>query len=214
MVFPASVGVRMVRRKSHATPTITTKHGDQTCNGGLQSYCCAGFKPAPFQDKIKNDATDAAKGAAERVAKNAALDVAAKAFCRSRCAAGEKKRAPCLSVETQWGTTTSDILTRTTKTCSGNQYTQACFHYQSVIREYLGYGTLTCPYNKALRAARLAVALYDAQHNGDGSLDGCKDPACPAKETNILPLIPGKAAVASSGSISSPELIMKGQDPR
>lgn len=83
----------------------------------------------------------------------------------SSCAGG-KKRAPCLRVETQWGTTTSDILPRTTKTCSGNQYTQACFHYQSVIRENPGYGTLTCPYNKALRAPRPAVALYDAQHNG------------------------------------------------
>lgn len=84
----------------------------------------------------------------------------------SSCAGG-KKRAPCLRVETQWGTTTSDILPRTTKTCSGNQYTQACFHYQSVIRENSGYGTLTCPYNKALRAPRPAVALYDAQHNGE-----------------------------------------------
>ena len=90
VVFPASVGVRMVRRKSHATPTIMTEHGDQTCNGGLQSYCGAGFKPASSQDKIKKDATDAAKGAAERVAENGALDLAAKAFCRAAVPQGER----------------------------------------------------------------------------------------------------------------------------
>ncbi|KAI4089159.1 MAG: hypothetical protein LQ339_008601 [Xanthoria mediterranea] len=269
LVFPASVDVRMVRRKLHATPTITTNMKIKPA------------MPAPSKDKIKKDAKDAAKRAAEGVAENAALDLAPKAFCRvavpallaplelledlipiigeiefrseiadlaeiaatpaiikacvkgiekegkaefkvfgkkktlslgsptgnppetrpppkshtspktsgtSSCAGG-KKRAPCLRVETQWGTTTSDILPRTTKTCSGNQYTQACFHYQSVIRENSGT-------------------------TGSGLLDGCKDPACSAKGTNILPLISGKAAVASSGSVSSQELTMEGQDPR
>lgn len=58
------------------------KKGDQTCNGGLQSYCCAGFKPAPSKNKLVQDAKDAAKEAAEAAAEQAALDLAAKAFCR------------------------------------------------------------------------------------------------------------------------------------
>ncbi|KAL8788604.1 MAG: hypothetical protein Q9195_007199 [Heterodermia aff. obscurata] len=218
--------------------------GDQTCNGGLQSYCCEGFKPAPSKAQLKKEAADAAKSAAEAAAENAALDLAAKAFCRvavpallaplelledlipifgeiadiaeiaatpaliqacvkgiekegkaefkvfgkkhtlsfdkptekprtrppqsshsspktsstSSCAAGNK-RAPCLRASTTYETTTSDVLQRTTRTCSGNQYTQACFHYRSVISENPGYGLLTCPYSKALRAPRPATAL-------------------------------------------------------
>lgn len=58
------------------------KTGDQTCNGGLQSYCCTGFKPAPSKKKLVQDAKDAAKEAAEAAAEQAALDLAAKAFCR------------------------------------------------------------------------------------------------------------------------------------
>lgn len=62
----------------------TNNHGkkDQTCNGGLQSYCCAGFKSAPTKAQLEKQAADAAKAAAEAKAANAALDLAAKAFCR------------------------------------------------------------------------------------------------------------------------------------
>lgn len=58
------------------------KGGDQTCTGGLQSYCCAGFKPAPSLGNLKSEAEDAAKAAAEAAAEQLALDIAAKAFCR------------------------------------------------------------------------------------------------------------------------------------
>ncbi len=58
------------------------KKEDQTCTGGLQSYCCAGFKPVPSKAQLEKDAVDAAKAAAEAAAANAALDIAAKAFCR------------------------------------------------------------------------------------------------------------------------------------
>ena len=57
-----------------------TKKGDKDCHGGLQSYCCAGFKPA--SSSLKQDLEDAAKAAAEAAAEQAALDIAAKAFCR------------------------------------------------------------------------------------------------------------------------------------
>ena len=55
---------------------------DQTCNGGLQSYCCAGFKSAPTKAQLEEQAAKAAKAAAEAAAANAALDLAAKVFCR------------------------------------------------------------------------------------------------------------------------------------
>ena len=58
------------------------KKGDQTCNGGLQSYCCAGFKPAPSKQQLEKDAKDGAEDAAKSLAEQAALDLAAKAFCR------------------------------------------------------------------------------------------------------------------------------------
>ena len=58
------------------------KKGDQTCNGGLQSYCCAGFKPAPSKSQLEKKAKDAAKDLAKSAAEQAALDLAAKAFCR------------------------------------------------------------------------------------------------------------------------------------
>ncbi|KAJ0383092.1 hypothetical protein COL922a_011197 [Colletotrichum nupharicola] len=55
---------------------------DQTCSGGTQSYCCAGFMPPiskkQMEEKIKDKAADAAIAAAEALA----LEVAAKAFCR------------------------------------------------------------------------------------------------------------------------------------
>jgi chitinase len=50
------------------------KKKDQNCAGGLQSFCCKGFKPAPN--------VAAALAAAAAAAEQAALDVAAKAFCR------------------------------------------------------------------------------------------------------------------------------------
>jgi hypothetical protein len=53
-----------------------------SCTGGLQSYCCAGFKPPPSLNKIAGKAADAAKDAAEAAAEQVALDIAAKAFCR------------------------------------------------------------------------------------------------------------------------------------
>jgi len=64
------------------------KSGDQTCTGGLQSYCCNGFKPAPLRNSLpsksslEQQAGDTAKAAAEAAAEQLALDVAAKAFCR------------------------------------------------------------------------------------------------------------------------------------
>ncbi|KFZ22959.1 hypothetical protein V502_02560 [Pseudogymnoascus sp. VKM F-4520 (FW-2644)] len=65
--------------------TDTNNHSgnkDQTCNGGLQSYCCSGFKTPPTKSDLKQQATDAAKDAAEAAAEQLALDIAAKAFCR------------------------------------------------------------------------------------------------------------------------------------
>ncbi|KUI67400.1 Killer toxin subunits alpha/beta [Cytospora mali] len=55
---------------------------DQTCNGGLQTYCCKDFKPSTSKSSLLDDAEDAAKEAAEAAAEQAALDIAAKAFCR------------------------------------------------------------------------------------------------------------------------------------
>ena len=57
-----------------------TKKGDKDCHGGLQSFCCAAFKPSP--SGLKKDLEDAAKAAAEAAAAQVALDIAAKAFCR------------------------------------------------------------------------------------------------------------------------------------
>lgn len=52
---------------------------DQTCNGGLQSYCCTDYQSGPG---LKEAIEDAAEDAAEALAEQAALDLAAKAFCR------------------------------------------------------------------------------------------------------------------------------------
>ncbi|KAI0418524.1 family 18 glycosyl hydrolase [Xylaria grammica] len=60
------------------TNSYDKKSGDHTCTGGIQSYCCKGFKPAPSGSDLLDDATDLAEAAAEQ----AALDIAAKAFCR------------------------------------------------------------------------------------------------------------------------------------
>ncbi|CZS88466.1 uncharacterized protein RAG0_00213 [Rhynchosporium agropyri] len=58
------------------------KNNDQTCSGGIQSYCCSGFQPAPNGPDLVKDAKDLAKNAAELLAAEVALDIAAKAFCR------------------------------------------------------------------------------------------------------------------------------------
>lgn len=65
--------------------TNTNHHrsnGDHTCTGGLQSYCCRGFRSVPSRNDVKQLAKDSAKAAVESAAENAALDLAAKAFCR------------------------------------------------------------------------------------------------------------------------------------
>jgi chitinase len=58
------------------------KTGARTCTGGLQSFCCKGFKPASSSSDLKDEAEDAAKAAAEGVSEQTILDIAAKAFCR------------------------------------------------------------------------------------------------------------------------------------
>lgn len=58
------------------------KKGDQTCTGGTQNYCCKGFKPAPNGADLVKDAGALAAAAAEAALEQAALDIAAKAFCR------------------------------------------------------------------------------------------------------------------------------------
>ena len=67
---------------SQNTNNHDSKKESQTCNGGLQSYCCAGFKSGLSKDQLEHDAGDFAKAAAEAAAAQAALDIAAKAFCR------------------------------------------------------------------------------------------------------------------------------------
>ncbi|KAI0904346.1 hypothetical protein F4823DRAFT_634502 [Ustulina deusta] len=65
--------------------TDTSSHSgskDQTCNGGLQSYCCSDFKAPPTKSNLLSKAGDAVKDAAEAAAEQLALDVAANAFCR------------------------------------------------------------------------------------------------------------------------------------
>jgi hypothetical protein len=56
------------------------KKGDKDCHGGLQSFCCSNFKPT--SSSLEDDLKSAAKAAAEAVAEQAALGLAAKAFCR------------------------------------------------------------------------------------------------------------------------------------
>ncbi|KAF3021588.1 hypothetical protein E8E14_013534 [Neopestalotiopsis sp. 37M] len=58
------------------------KTGDRTCTGGLQSFCCKGFKPSSSGKSLKDNAIDAGEAAAISVGEQAALDIAAKAFCR------------------------------------------------------------------------------------------------------------------------------------
>lgn len=215
------------------------KHGDRTCNGGLQSYCCAGFKAPPSKSQLKKDVKDAAKAAAEAAAEQAALDIAAKAFCRvavpallaplelaedlipiigeildlaeiaatpaiiQACVKGIEKegkaefkvfgkkhtltmdkpstkptqtrppttshespktssqdnscsvkardlgeRAPaanCMKPVTSY-TASTTLYTTITKTCNGERWPQACFHYSSAIREANrpGFNPVTC----------------------------------------------------------------------
>ncbi|KAI1501196.1 hypothetical protein F5X99DRAFT_409340 [Biscogniauxia marginata] len=64
--------------------TDTNNHSgnkDQTCNGGLQSYCCSGFKTPPTKSQLKQKDADAGKDAAEAAAEQLGFDIAAKAFC-------------------------------------------------------------------------------------------------------------------------------------
>jgi chitinase len=58
------------------------KKNDQSCTDGIQSYCCEGFKPAPNGPDLVKDAEDLAKSAAEALAAQVALDIAAEVFCR------------------------------------------------------------------------------------------------------------------------------------
>jgi chitinase len=59
---------------------------DQSCAGGLQSYCCAGFKPPitkeQVKDKLKDEAKNQATDKAIEIAEGLALEAAATVFCR------------------------------------------------------------------------------------------------------------------------------------
>ncbi|OBT51788.1 hypothetical protein VE04_07381 [Pseudogymnoascus sp. 24MN13] len=58
-----------------------SENGDQTCTGGIQTYCCKGFKSAPTKEELEEMAKEKAEEVAEEAAEQAALDIAAKAFC-------------------------------------------------------------------------------------------------------------------------------------
>jgi chitinase len=64
------------------TNSFDKSNGAQACTGSTQSYCCKGFTPVPSGSDLKTEAEDAAKAAAEALAEQTALDIAAKAFCR------------------------------------------------------------------------------------------------------------------------------------
>ena len=68
------------RDRAHNEHQPAYQQSDKDCHGGLQSFCCANFKPTT--SSLKQDLEDAAKAAAEAAAQQAALDIAAKAFCR------------------------------------------------------------------------------------------------------------------------------------
>ncbi|KAI0206817.1 hypothetical protein F4808DRAFT_466759 [Astrocystis sublimbata] len=55
---------------------------DQSFTGGTQSYCCAGFKPPITKEQVQDEFKDRAKDLAIEAAETAALELAAKAFCR------------------------------------------------------------------------------------------------------------------------------------
>ncbi|KAJ8124820.1 hypothetical protein O1611_g8820 [Lasiodiplodia mahajangana] len=55
---------------------------DQSCTGGTQSYCCAGFKPPITREQVEDEFKDRAKDLAIEAAETLALELAAKAFCR------------------------------------------------------------------------------------------------------------------------------------
>ncbi|KAH7317110.1 hypothetical protein B0I35DRAFT_504515 [Stachybotrys elegans] len=55
---------------------------DQSCTGGTQSYCCAGFSPPVTKEQVQRKFKDEAADKAVAVAEALALELAAKAFCR------------------------------------------------------------------------------------------------------------------------------------
>jgi hypothetical protein len=81
----ADLETEVARNTNHHDDT-----GDYTCNGGLQSYCCADFSAPPTKSQLAakaaaqaaSDAAQIAEEVAEAAAEQAALDLAAKAFCR------------------------------------------------------------------------------------------------------------------------------------
>jgi chitinase len=66
--------------------TVNTNHHtdseDQSCAGGVQSYCCAGFKPPITKEHVEDELKDKAKDLALEAAEAVALEIAATAFCR------------------------------------------------------------------------------------------------------------------------------------
>ncbi|KAF2130205.1 glycoside hydrolase family 18 protein [Dothidotthia symphoricarpi CBS 119687] len=55
---------------------------DQSCTGGTQSYCCAGFKPPITKEQVEDKMKDEAKELALETAEAAALEIVAKQLCR------------------------------------------------------------------------------------------------------------------------------------
>jgi chitinase len=55
---------------------------DQSCTGGLQSYCCLGFKPPITKEQAKDKLKEQAKDLALQQAEALALVVLATAVCR------------------------------------------------------------------------------------------------------------------------------------
>jgi chitinase len=55
---------------------------DQSCTGGLQSYCCLGFKPPITKEQAKDKLKDEAKDFVLEQAEALALEVLATTFCR------------------------------------------------------------------------------------------------------------------------------------
>ncbi|KAI0124098.1 family 18 glycosyl hydrolase [Xylariales sp. AK1849] len=64
------------------TEVVQDTNSHDKKNGGIQSFCCKGFKPSPSTSDLEGKAVDAGEDLAESAAEQAALDIAAKAFCR------------------------------------------------------------------------------------------------------------------------------------